>query len=199
MQSCGSATVLNQAVWLNANGIRTYYCPSLTLGGNRVYSNTGYGVSVERRRGLGSQQPVLRQRRRRPDAAQQPRSPRSRTTRFYRNATVNLRLAGTHNNVRVANNILSSSGSAQTCIQFDTIGTSWLADYNDYFVTNGAVLWNWKGPRYSLAALAELLRHGAALDLTSTRCSPIRTAPTINWAGASARTTIFTCREQPGA
>ena len=86
---------------------------------------------------------------------------------FYRNATVNLRLAGTHNNVRVANNILSSAGAAQTCIQFDTIGTSWFADYNDYFITNGAVLWNWKGPRYSLSALQNysgMERHSVDLD-----------------------------------
>ena len=98
--------------------------------GNLVYANTGTGLTL-----LSSPQSTVE------------------NNTFYRNATVNLRLAGTHNNVRVANNILSSAGAAQTCIQFDTLGTSWFADYNDYFITNGAVLWNWKGPRYSLAAL----------------------------------------------
>jgi parallel beta-helix repeat protein len=166
LQSCASAVVLNQAVWLNANGIRAYYCPSLTLGTNRVYSNTGYGASVESG-AVGAANnlfyvnggPGL-------TLLNSPQSTVENNT-FYRNATVNLRLAGTHNNVRVANNILSSSGPAQTCIQFDTIGTSWLADYNDYFITNGAVMWNWKGPRYSLAALQNysgMERHSIDLD-----------------------------------
>ena len=34
----------DHTVWLNADGVRGYYSPSLTLGGNRIYSNTGYGV-----------------------------------------------------------------------------------------------------------------------------------------------------------
>lgn len=152
LQSCGSASLRNQTVWRNSNGIRAYYCPSLALGGSRIYSNQGYGVSVEGGAvnalnnliyANGGQGLVL---------LNAPQSTIENNT-LYRNGTVNLRLAGSHGNVRVANNILSSAGATQTCIQFDTIGTSWFADYNNYFITNGAALWNWKGPRYSLSAL----------------------------------------------
>ena len=141
--------------------------PSLTLAATASIPTPATASSVESGAVNGREQSDLRQRRPGLDAAELACSPPSRTTRFYRNATVNLRLAGTHNNVRVANNILSSAGAAQTCIQFDTIGTSWLADYNDYFITNGAVLWNWKGPRYSLAALQNysgMERHSIDLD-----------------------------------
>ena len=166
LHSCASATVLNQAVWLNANGIRTYYCPSLTLGANRAYSNTGYGASVESGAVSAANNLFYVNGGAGLTLLNSPQSTVENNS-FYRNGTANLRLAGTHNNVRVANNILSSSGSTQTCIQFDTLGTSWFADYNDYFITNGAVLWNWKGPRYSLAALQNysgLERHSLDRD-----------------------------------
>ncbi len=152
LQSCASAAVLNQVVWLNANGIRAYYCPSLTLGTNRVYSNSGYGAWVEGGAVSAANNLFYANGGAGLTLLNGPQSTLENNT-FYRNGTVNLRLAGTHSNVRVANNILSSAGAAQTCIQFDTLGTSWFADYNNYFITNGAVLWNWKGPRYSLAGL----------------------------------------------
>jgi parallel beta-helix repeat protein len=166
LQSCGSASLQDQTVWLNANGIRAYYCPSLTLGGSRIYSNTGYGVSVEGGAVSAVNNLIYANGGQGFTLLNSPQSTIANNT-FYRNATVSLRLAGTHNNVRVANNILLSAGAGQTCIQFDTIGTSWFADYNDYFITNGAVLWNWKGPRYSLSALqtySSLERHSIDRD-----------------------------------
>jgi parallel beta-helix repeat protein len=166
LQSCASAFLQDQTVWLNANGIRAYYCPSLTLGGSRIYSNTGYGVSVEGGAVSAVNNLIYANGGQGFTLLNSPQSTIENNT-FYRNATVSLRLAGSHNNVRVANNIISSAGAAQTCIQFDTIGTSWFADYNDYFITNGAVLWNWKGPRYSLSALqtySSLERHSIDRD-----------------------------------
>jgi parallel beta-helix repeat protein len=166
LQSCASASLQDQTVWLNATGIRAYYCPSLTLGGSRIYSNTGYGVSVEGGAVSAANNLIYANGGQGFTLLNSPQSTIENNT-FYRNATVSLRLAGTHNNVRVANNIISSAGPAQTCIQFDTIGTSWFADYNDYSITNGAVLWNWKGPRYSLSALqtySSLERHSIDRD-----------------------------------
>lgn len=152
LQSCSSASVVNHTVYLNAGGVHGYYSPSLTLTGNRIYSNNDYGIYAESGAINASGNLIYANTGTGLTLLNSPQSTVENNT-FYRNTTANLRLSGTHNNVRVANNILSSSGAAQTCIQFDTIGTSWLADYNDYFVTNGAVMWNWKGLRYSLAAL----------------------------------------------
>ena len=166
LQSCSSASVVNHTIYQNAGGVRGYYSPSLTLTGNRIFSNNGFGIYAEAGAIIGSGNLVYLNTGTGLTLLNSPQSTVENNT-FYRNTTVNLRLAGTHNNVRVANNILSSSGSAQTCIQFDTIGTSWLADYNDYFVTNSAVMWNWKGPRYSLAALQNysgMERHSIDLD-----------------------------------
>jgi parallel beta-helix repeat protein len=166
LQSCSSASVVNHTIYLNAGGVHGYYSPSLTLTGNRIYSNNGYGVYAEGGAITGSGNLIYTNIGPGLTLLNSPQSTVENNT-FYRNTTVNLRLAGTHNNIRVANNILSSSGAAQTCIQFDTIGTSWLADYNDYFITNSAVMWNWKGPRYSLAALQNysgMERHSIDLD-----------------------------------
>ena len=166
LQSCSSASVVNHTIYQNSGGVRGYYSPSLTLTGNRIYSNNGYGIYAEGGAITSSGNLVYLNTGTGLTLLNSPQSTVENNT-FYRNTTVNLRLTGTHNNVRVANNILSSSGSAQTCIQFDTIGTSWLADYNDYFVTNSAVMWNWKGPRYSLAALQNysgMERHSIDLD-----------------------------------
>ena len=166
LQSCSSASVVNHTIYLNAGGIRGYYSPSLTLTGNRIYSNSGYGIYAESGAITGIGNLIYANTGTGLTLLSSPSSIIENNT-FYRNTTVNLRLTGSHSSVRVANNILSSSGTAQTCIQFDTIGTSWLADYNDYFTTNGAVLWNWKGPRYSLAALQNysgMERHSIDLD-----------------------------------
>ena len=166
LQSCSSASVVNHIIYQNAGGVRGYYSPSLTLTGNRIYSNNGYGIYAEAGAISGSGNLVYLNTGTGLTLLNSPSSTVENNT-FYRNTTVNLRLTGTHNSIRVANNILSSTGTAQTCIQFDTIGTSWLADYNDYFITNGAVLWNWKGPRYSLAALqnySSMERHSIDLD-----------------------------------
>lgn len=152
MQSCSSASLQNQTVSLNANGVRLYYCPSATLTGSRIFSHTGYGVSVEGN-AISALNNLIYANGGPGFTLLNAASSTIENNTFYRNATVNLRLAGSHGNVRVANNIFSSSGTAQTCLHFDTLGTSWFADYNDYFITNGAVMWNWKGPRYSLAAL----------------------------------------------
>ena len=166
LQSCSSASVVNHTIYQNAGGVHGYYSPSLTLRGNRIFSNNGYGIYAESGAINGSGNLIYANTGTGLTLLSSPSSTIENNT-FYRNTTVNLRLAGSHSSVRVANNILSSAGAAQTCIQFDTIGTSWLADYNDYFVTNGAVLWNWKGPRYSLAALQNysgMERHSVDLD-----------------------------------
>ncbi|MEI8290337.1 MAG: right-handed parallel beta-helix repeat-containing protein, partial [Verrucomicrobiota bacterium] len=152
LQSCSSASVVNHTIYKNVGGVHGYYSPSLTLTGNRIFSNSSYGVYAESGAINAAGNLIYANTGTGLTLLSSPSSLVENNT-FYRNTTVNLRLAGTHSSVRVANNIISSSGPAQTCIQFDTIGTSWLADYNDYFTTNGAVLWNWKGPRYSLAAL----------------------------------------------
>ena len=166
LQSCSSASVVNHTICQNAGGVHGYYSPLLALTGNRIYSNNGYGIYAENGALNGSGNLIYANTGTGLTLLSSPSSTIENNT-FYRNTTVNLRLTGSHGSVRVANNILSSSGTAQTCIQFDTIGTSWLADYNDYFVTNGAVLWNWKGPRYSLAALQNysgMERHSIDLD-----------------------------------
>ncbi|MDO8598265.1 MAG: right-handed parallel beta-helix repeat-containing protein, partial [Sulfuricaulis sp.] len=166
LQSCNSASVVNHTIYLNAGGVHAYSSPSLTLAGNRIYSNDDYGIYAEGGAITGSGNLVYLNTGTGLTLLSSPQSVVENNT-FYRNATVNVRLAGMHNNVRVANNILSSSGAGQSCIQFDTLGTSWLADYNDYFITNGAVMWNWKGPRYSLAALQNysgMERHSIDLD-----------------------------------
>lgn len=152
LQSCSSGSVENHAVSLNGYGIRAYYCPAFTVTGCRVWSNTGYGVWVEGGAVTADHNLIYTNGAQGLMLVNAPQSTVENNT-FHRNATVNLRLSGSHGSVRVANNILFSCGPAQTCIQFDTIGTSWSADYNDYYITNGAALWNWKGPRYSLSAL----------------------------------------------
>src|SRR5664280_1959846 len=140
LQSCSSASVVNHTIYLNAGGVHGYYSPSLTLTGNRIYSNNGFGIYAEGGAISGSGNLVYLNTGTGMTLLNSPSSTVENNT-FYCNTTVNLRLTGTHNSIRVANNILSSSGPAQTCIQFDTIGTSWLADYNNYFITNGCLLY----------------------------------------------------------
>ena len=83
------------------------------------------------------------------------------------NAGVGLKLWGSYGAATILNNIFYVTNSTQTCLQFQDISQTWQSDYNDYFVSNGATLWNWKGARFSLGMLqyyTTLERHSLDID-----------------------------------
>ena len=93
LQSCSSASVVNHTIYQNAGGVHGYYSPSLTLSGNRIFSNNGYGIYAENGAINGSGNLIYANTGTGLTLLSSPSSTIENNT-FYRNTTVNLRLTG---------------------------------------------------------------------------------------------------------
>ncbi|MBN1674683.1 MAG: right-handed parallel beta-helix repeat-containing protein [Kiritimatiellae bacterium] len=151
LSGCSAATVTGNTVWQNTNGLYATSAPLLTLAENRLHANivdgahVQYGTATVRNNLLYANGTMGL------DTVDAGAST-IRNNTFYGNGAAGLQLWGNYDNVAVYNNVLTADEPGRSCLAVDKFAGTWYSDYNAFWATNEAVVWDWWGPRHTLSS-----------------------------------------------